>query len=221
MSWPKSKLISSPASPRRPCGRSSGTIGRCTRRRARLAQLVGRHRHRPEGGGRLALQETEPLASSAGIRLRRLQSLTSISSRMPVQRGVGRGAHRHVAGDHRDLGLEVDAPVLGRRTGVVAGAEEVVAAALVHQRVVQKSRACRRCAPCAPARRGSGRPSRRPTGRRAAAAPCTALRLEGEGMARLARVQRLVEVLQLRRDEVPVVQRCCSVVAMPVAKWAV
>jgi hypothetical protein len=47
-----------------------------------VAELVGRHRDRRERGRRLALEEAEALASSAGIRLRRLQSLTSISSRM-------------------------------------------------------------------------------------------------------------------------------------------
>jgi hypothetical protein len=42
-------------------------------------------------------------------------------------------------------------------------------------------------------------------------------RVEREGMARLALVQRLVQVLQLGGDEAPVVQRLLQPAAMPVA----
>ena len=47
----------------------------------------------------------------------------------------GAGAHRHVVGDHRHLGLEIDAPVLAARFDRIARADEAVGGALVHQRV--------------------------------------------------------------------------------------
>jgi len=47
----------------------------------------------------------------------------------------GRRAHRHVAGDHCDLGLEVDAPRLVGQFDVITRTEHVVGGALVHQRI--------------------------------------------------------------------------------------
>ena len=50
--------------------------------------------------------------------------------------GVGRrGTHGHVVGDHRDLGLEIDAPGFVGERHVVARAEQIVRAALVDQRI--------------------------------------------------------------------------------------
>ncbi len=51
-----------------------------------------------------------------------------------LRRLRGRGAQRHLPGDDGHLGLEVDAPALLGHDGV-AGSDEAVGAALIHQRV--------------------------------------------------------------------------------------
>ena len=88
----------------------------------RRAEFVGRHRDRRERGLALALEEAEALGELAGMRLRRLTSLTSISSRISGAASSRRRALRHVGDDHRDLGFEVDAP------GGVGGADRIARA---------------------------------------------------------------------------------------------
>ena len=80
-------------------------------------------------------KKPKPLPSSCGMRLRSDTSLTSITSRIAAAASSRDAAHRHVAGDHRDLGLEVDAPGFGRHRDRLARTEERVGAALVHQRI--------------------------------------------------------------------------------------
>jgi hypothetical protein len=94
MSWPKWKLISGPAS-HRPTGAPFQTTA--------AAGARGRPTRPPSSSGvtatglkavaGLLCRKPKPLASSAGIRLRRLQSLTSISRRTPSSAVAGRGAH--------------------------------------------------------------------------------------------------------------------------------
>ena len=55
-------------------------------------------------------------------------------------RRLGVDAHRHVVGDDRDLGLEIDAPGLVGHRDRIARAEERVGAALVHQRIGPEAR---------------------------------------------------------------------------------
>jgi len=113
----------------------------------------------------------------------------------------------HVAGDDGDLGLEVVAHGLAGHDHVVARAQQVVAAALVHQRVgVEAGRhlgatrgahqlhvvdVSRTVGPLEGPWQGRG----------------THLRVEGEGVTRLAVVEGDEEILQLGGNEVPVVQR--------------
>src|SRR3989344_6083564 len=113
----------------------------------------------------------------------------------------------HVAGDDGDLGLEVDAHGFAGHHDVVARADEVVAAALVHQgvgveafgyfgvarfshqfNVVDVGRAIRPLV-------GAGQRGH------------ALLGVKREGVARAAAVELVVQVLQLGRDEAPVVQR--------------
>ena len=109
-----------------------------------------------------------------------------------------RRTHRHVAGHHCDLGLEVDAELLPRHDDVVARAEEIVAAALVHQGVGVEALGHLGAARLAhqldvvDERRAVG-PLVGARQRRHAL-----LRIEGECVARLALVQRLREVFELR-----------------------
>ena len=80
-------------------------------------------------------KKPKPLASSAGIRLRRRHVVDQADQADGGQRLLAADALRHVAGDHRDLGLQVAAPgLVGQRDGIARG-QEAVGAALVHQRV--------------------------------------------------------------------------------------
>jgi hypothetical protein len=101
-----------------------------------FAQLVGCHRDRTEGGGRLALEEAEALGQFGRDQVAQTPVVDQHQQAHAVQGRLGRRPHADVARDHRDLRLEVDAPVDRTECGLVAGAEEVVAAALVHQRVL-------------------------------------------------------------------------------------
>ena len=85
-------------------------------------------------------KKPKPLASSSGIRLRSDTSLTSITQPDRRRGLLAAGAHRHVAGDHRDLGLEVDAPGFVGSRDRIARTEEAVGAALVHQRIGPEAR---------------------------------------------------------------------------------
>jgi hypothetical protein len=137
--------------------------------------------------------------------LRRLTSFTSITRRIALRRLGGGGAHRHVAGHHGDLGLEVDAPgLVGHHR--VARADEAVRAALVHQRVgVERGRHL-----------GVARLAHQldvvDVGR--AVGPLVGARqrrgagglVEGLGVDRAA-VERLVHLAQLRLAGLPVVER--------------
>ena len=147
------------------------------------------------------------LASSVGHQVAQAPVVGQHQQPHAVQRGVGAGAHGDVAGDHGQLGLEVDAPGGVGKDRVVAGAEQVVAAALVDTRVVHE----------VGRRLGAARAAEQVdvVGEGRAVGPLVGARqrrhaqlgVEGEGMARLALVQRLVQVFELRRQEVPVVQQ--------------
>ena len=80
-------------------------------------------------------RKPKPLASSAGIRLRRETSLTRPTSLMCSSASSRRDAARHVAGDDDDLGLEVAAPGLVGERDRVARPQHLVGGALVHERI--------------------------------------------------------------------------------------
>jgi hypothetical protein len=103
----------------------------------------------------LLWKKPKPLASSAGIRLRRLTSLASISRRMPSSAcsGVAPIGTSPVT-TAISASKSMPKASLGHHH-VVAGADEVVAAALVHQRVgVEAFGHFGCCARRAPARHG-------------------------------------------------------------------
>ena len=100
-------------------------------------ESVRRHRDGREGGRRLALQEAETLRH-----LVRDQVAQGHVVAQHDQTDGGAGdllvrAHRHVAGDHRNLALEVHAPLggLGGKADRIAGTEEAIRGALVHERI--------------------------------------------------------------------------------------
>jgi hypothetical protein len=118
-----------------------------------------------------------------------------------------RGPHRHVGGDDRHLGLEVDAPFLGQHRDRVARPDKGVGPALVHQRIGIKGRR----------HRGAARLAHQfhvvDVGRTVGPLEGTRQRRraflldEGVGARRSAVVQRGIDAAQLWRDTLPVVQR--------------
>jgi PAS domain S-box-containing protein len=100
-----------------------------------FAEFVEGDRDGAKRRGGLALEEAEALGQLVGDEVAQRHVVGDHDEADAVQRLVGRGGHRHVAGDHRDLGFEVEAVVLARHGDVVGGPEEIVAAALVHERL--------------------------------------------------------------------------------------
>ncbi len=171
-----------------------------------VAQLIGRHGHGAEGAGGLALEEAEAFGKFVRNQVAQRHVVHQHQQAHAVERLLGCATHGHVAGDDGDLGLEVDAEVFAGHHHVVAGADEIVAAALVHQGVaveggghfavaggahqldvVQVSRAVGPLVGARQRRHAQGR-------------------IKGESVPRLALVEGDVEVVQLGRMEVPVVQ---------------
>ena len=177
-----------------------------------LAQFVQRDRDRAERRGRFALQKAEALGQFVRDQVAQAHVIGQHDQPDAVQRALGRCAHGQVGGNHGHLGFEVDAELLRRANHRVARAQEIVAAALVHQRVGVKTGRHFGLA------RGPhqfhvvdiGRPVGPLVGARQGRQ--TLARIEREGMARLAIVDGLVQVLQLRRNEVPVVQHLLQAV---------
>ena len=171
-----------------------------------FAEFVERDGHGAEGGGGLALEEAEALGELGRDEIAQAHVVGQHHEADAVERLFGRGAHLHVARDDGDLGLEVDAHGLAGHDHVVARAEEVVAAALVHQRVGVE----------ALGHLGIARLAHQlhvvDVGR--AVGPLVGARqrghahrgIEGKGVARAAGVEIRVQVLQLRAHEAPVVQ---------------
>ncbi len=78
----------------------------------RAAQLVGVTATGEKLDAGLLWKKPKPLASSAGNEVAQAHVVDQHQQAdMRLRRGSG-DAHRHVAGDHRDLGFEVDAPCL-------------------------------------------------------------------------------------------------------------
>ena len=100
-----------------------------------IAQLVQRHGHGTEGRGGLALEEAEALGQFARYQIAQAHVIGQHDESDAVQCIPGIRAHRHVAGNDGDLGLEVYAHGRAGDDHIVAGADEIIAATLVHQRV--------------------------------------------------------------------------------------
>ena len=177
-----------------------------------VAEFVERHGDRAERGGRLALQEAEALGEFGRDQVAQADVVGQHDQPDAVQRLFGRSAHTHVAGDDRDFGLEVDAESLARDHNRIARAAEVVAAALVHQRVGVEAFGHFGIAGFSHQFDvvdvgGAVGPLVGAGQRRHALR-----RVERERMAGLAPVELVVEVFELWADEAPVVQRLLQAV---------
>ncbi len=174
-----------------------------------IAQLIQRDRNRAKRRGGLALEKPQALGQLIGNQMAQRHSVGQHDKAYAFQCLVWAGTHGHVGGDNGDLGFKINTKGFAGHHHVVAGADEVVTAALVHQgvgvesggqfgdfgvaclasqlNVVDKSRAV---GPLVSAWQW-----------------CHALGCsKRKGMTRLAVVQRFIQVLQLWRHEVPVVQ---------------
>ena len=101
----------------------------------RAAKLVGRHGHRREARRGLALEKSESLGELGWNQVAK-RNVVDQHEKANMRSGCcGSHAERHVAGDHRHFGLEVDSPCIVRKRDVVAGADEAVGTALIHQRI--------------------------------------------------------------------------------------
>ena len=99
------------------------------------AKLIGRHGHGAEARGRFRMDPAEARLL-LGDRVRAQARVVREHHELHVlERVGGRRAHRHAIDDDGDLGFEVDAVRLRRQRHVLLGPEEVVRAALVHQRL--------------------------------------------------------------------------------------
>jgi hypothetical protein len=101
-----------------------------------VTQFVRRDGNRREGARRLGLEEAETLGEFAGDQPAQRHVIAQ-HDELDVGRRLRLGdAHRHVIGDDGDLPFHVTAPGdIAQRDGI-AGAEEGVTAALIHQRIV-------------------------------------------------------------------------------------
>ena len=100
------------------------------------AEFVGRDGDRGEGAGGFGLEEAEALGKFAGDEAAQ-RHVVAEQDQLDVEGGLFLAdAHRHVIGDHRDLAFHVEAPGGIAQRDRIAGAEETVRAALIHQGVV-------------------------------------------------------------------------------------
>ena len=99
-----------------------------------FAQFVRRHRDRSECSSWFGEKKTELLFQVAGTEIAQRPVVHQHQKPHMLQRVVTFDTHRHVAGDHRDFCLEVDAVLFFDKRHVVVATEKVVGAALVDQR---------------------------------------------------------------------------------------
>ena len=171
-----------------------------------IPQLIQRHRHRAEGGRRFALEKAETLGQLVGNQVAQAHVVGQHDQANAVQCTLGCAAHGNVAGDDSQFGLEIDAIGLICAHNVVAGADEIITAALVHQRLGVVVGGHFGIAGHAHQLHvvNVGRPIRPLVGARQR---CHAhLGVKRKGVAGLALIQRVIQILQLWRHEVPVIQ---------------
>ena len=104
-----------------------------------LTEFIGRHGHRAEGSGRFALQEAKALGQLVRNQVAQAHVVGQHDQAHGLDGFVGGGLHGHIPRDDRDLGLKVDAKRFVGAHHRVTGAQQIIAAALVHQRVGVKA----------------------------------------------------------------------------------
>ena len=98
-------------------------------------ELVGCDRHRRKRGRGLGLQEAEALGELARDEVAQRHVVHQHHETDALCGIRGRCAERHIVGHHRDLGLQVEAPLRVPQRDPCLWGEERIGAALVHERV--------------------------------------------------------------------------------------
>ena len=106
----------------------------------RAAQLVRCHGDRGKGAAWLGLEEAEALGEFARNEVAQRDVVDQHDETDLRRRRLRARAHRHVAGNHGDFPLQVDAPALVGKLDGIARAQKGVRAALVHQRIAPEAR---------------------------------------------------------------------------------
>ena len=104
-----------------------------------ITQRIGGHEHGREGAGRLRLEEAESLGELAGDQAAQRYVVGQADEADRGERLFAARAQRHVAGDDDDLRLHVAPPALVAERDRIAGGEEAVRPALIHQRIVPEA----------------------------------------------------------------------------------
>lgn len=104
-----------------------------------ISQGVGRDRDRRAGAPGLALEEAEALGQLVRDQPPERDVVEEYHQLDVAARRIGVDPHGHVVGDHRDLGLEVDAERLVGHQDLLGRPEEPVRGRLVHQRVGEEA----------------------------------------------------------------------------------
>ena len=142
MSCPKSKFMSAPA-----LGWPNGVpFSDGLQRQMQLcvmpggAQLIRRHGDWRKGRCRFGLEKAEALGQLGRDQIPQADVVYQHHQQDMPARRRRIDAHGNIAGDHRDLGLEIDAVGLIRRLDILGRADEIVRAALIHQRILVELR---------------------------------------------------------------------------------
>ena len=166
-----------------------------------VAQLVRRDGDGAERGGGLAGHGAPRLGGGRRGPLAQRGVVGQHQQAHGVQALLGRGAQGHIGHDGDQLAAKVDTPGLVGHLHVVARAAQVVAGALAQQRAGRFGQGGLHQLQVVGVGRAFDALARARQRRHALR------RVKRERVARAAVVQRVVQVLQLRGDEVPVVQR--------------
>ena len=105
----------------------------------RIAQFIQGHRHRAEGRGRFALEETKAFGQFVGNEVAQADIVGNHDQANAVECIFGCHAHGHIAGDHGNFCFKVDAKCFVTANHRIAWANEVIAATLVHEGIVVKA----------------------------------------------------------------------------------
>ena len=97
------------------------------------AQFIQCNGHRAESGGWLALKETKTFGQFVRYQVAQAPVVGQHDQADSFKRLVGCTSHRHIAGDDGHFAFKVDTPGFVGKRYLLAGAQKVVAAALVHQ----------------------------------------------------------------------------------------
>ena len=104
-----------------------------------FTQRRRRHQHGRQGRSGLGLNEAEALGQFIGDQATQRNIVDQADQANGLQCFLAAGALAHVAGDDDDFGFEIEAP-----NGIMEGdgfawAQELVAAALIHQRILPET----------------------------------------------------------------------------------